>query len=410
MTRRAVRGLVPLLAACFGLAAPAPSWCVTTINVEIDYMITGGHSHRPSSDEIAAVVQMFACHGITLNAVVDDAISEVTLMTDGPDPNDFFTATGPNTFRSMKDLFFDHVGQAGWHYCIFGHQYQEDGGTTGSSGLAEGPGDDLVVTLGTAVGQIGTPFDRAATFAHELGHNLGLQHAGSQDENVTGPFKPIYASIMSYMFQLTGVRSHLKCLGVTGSLNLFKDLDYSNGRLPNVDENALDEDLGAGMTPVDWDCNGSVGGVIAHDLNDPDNDGKWCDAAGSRQVLSDFNDWAVVLASLSAQPGPFAVEHHEPCVTAEVALRTSAASDCAGGSPTLVSESCVDGQIVFVDPAYGGPQTGAGSSPFNTFLNAYNGSPDHSEIYFRPGTYHSGAGVLSRPLTLTGPLGFSVVP
>jgi len=33
---------------------------------------------------------------------------------------------------------------------------------SGSSGLAETGGDDLIVTLGTFTGQIGTPFDRAS--------------------------------------------------------------------------------------------------------------------------------------------------------------------------------------------------------------------------------------------------------
>ena len=67
---------VALLLAAF-FAKPGQLAAATVMNIEIDYMDstpTGGHSHGPQPDEIAAVVQMFACHGITLNIVVDQAI------------------------------------------------------------------------------------------------------------------------------------------------------------------------------------------------------------------------------------------------------------------------------------------------------------------------------------------------
>ena len=68
------------------------------------------------------------------------------------------------------------------HYCIFGHDHEgANCQVTGNSGLAETPGNDLVVTLGQFTNQVGTPFDRAATLAHEFGHNLGLTHCGAND-------------------------------------------------------------------------------------------------------------------------------------------------------------------------------------------------------------------------------------
>jgi hypothetical protein len=408
--RGGVAGAAGLLVLAIATTCVGPARAVTTINVEIDYMADGTHSHQPSTAEMNAVVQMFACHGITLNYVIDQQVPELALMTDGPDPRDFFTATGPGTFQSYRSQFFGHAGQPGWHYCIFGHNYQEDGGGTNSSGLAQRPGFNFVVTLGSAVGGVGTSFDRAATFAHELGHNLGLTHAGTQDEAVVGKFKPVYASIMSYMFQLRGVKTQLACLGLSSAYHRFKDLDYSDGRLPNVAENALDEGLGAGMHPVDWNCNGSVAGVVAQDLDDPDNDGRWCDAGGAFQVVSDTDDWAAVLAS--SEPNLFTKvwDGHEQCISPNAVLRTSAASNCSPAQPTLVSESCRVGDMVFVDPANGGTQTGAGATPFNSFPGAYSGAATQSVIYFRPGTYHSGSGVLNKPLTLAGPQPFTIVP
>ena len=45
----------------------------TQINVEIDWMDNGSHSHQPSTSEIDAVVQMFACQGITLNVDISNS-------------------------------------------------------------------------------------------------------------------------------------------------------------------------------------------------------------------------------------------------------------------------------------------------------------------------------------------------
>src|SRR5262249_33100780 len=131
----AVAALVAL-----GTARPAAA-IPSVINVEIDYMKDSTHSHRPQPAEIAAIVQMFACHGVTLNAVVDDSIPEVHTLTDGPSLGDFFTATGPGRFATLKAQYFDHPG-GGWHYCIFGHNYTADGSDTTSSGLGELLGDD----------------------------------------------------------------------------------------------------------------------------------------------------------------------------------------------------------------------------------------------------------------------------
>lgn len=162
----------------------------TTINVEIDYMVltgSGGHSHQPQQAEIDAVVQMFACHGITLNVVIDDPIGHITpirwatLPTTCTGDTTFFSCSGASSFATIKANNFDNTG-GGWHYCVFGHSYNCGSGLT-SCGIAEVSGDDLVVTLGTFAGGIGTAWDRASTFAHEL---------GTISDSHTRPVKPVW--------------------------------------------------------------------------------------------------------------------------------------------------------------------------------------------------------------------------
>ncbi len=86
----------------------------------------------------------------------------------------------------------------------------------GVSGVAELPGRYFMVTLGLWDHQVGTEFMQASTTLHELGHNLGLWHGGGAPQFSNLPTarantfvqpncKPNYFSIMSYVYQATGV-------------------------------------------------------------------------------------------------------------------------------------------------------------------------------------------------------------
>jgi hypothetical protein len=263
--------------ALLGFPAGAALAQLTTINVEIDYMVDTDHSHMPSGSEILAVKQMFACQGITLNFIIDDALTHRDVLRRDPGNNNNFFGynNGDDTFGGIKAANFDQG--AGWHYAVFGHQYQD---TTyvasGSSGLGEQPGDDFVVTLGTFTGEVGTAWDRAATFAHELGHNLGLGHAGLMDPSVVGTDVPNVPSIMTYFTQLLGVRTALQCNDVisdTNSETLFKELDFSHGRACGLNEASLVESRGMVRRVVeprgrDGDARGELrlGGGIVRDV------------------------------------------------------------------------------------------------------------------------------------------------
>jgi hypothetical protein len=401
--------LLPIFAALLVALAPdrASSTPPSTINVEIDYMATPHHSHKPQPNEIAAVVQMFACHGITLNVVVDESIAEVDTLKDGPLPNDFFTATGPKCFAPIKAAHFNHTG-GGWHYCIFGARYIADGQGNGSSGLGEILGDDFVVTLGPEfTDSIGTPWDRAATFAHELGHNLGLTHAGDQNVTLVGLFKPIYTSIMSYQFQLSGVRRQLMCLGLIDTTSTFKNLDYSNGFFPTVNESSLSEPRGVGIHAADWNCSGVIDGTVSQDLNGT----PWCGANGTLSTLDDYDDWSNIQDVTANLPLLARSTVSEPCAYApSIQVRSNNPNGCPSGQPAPLQEPCVQTAMFWVNSAYtGGTQNGKGDSPYKTLRDAYNAAPNGSVLYLQPGSY-SASGTLNRAMTLAGSGGVGVGP
>lgn len=285
----------------------------SVINVEVDIMAGPGHTHHLYPDEIAMLVGMFACNGITLHVEISDTIPEVAVI----DMSSTFATEGASGFKTIKDTWVDHAPGTGWHYCIMAHMYDLGGGATTSSGFAEIVGDDFIVTLGAWQGQTGSPFDRAGTFAHELGHNLSLRHAGGQSESFYTQYKTNYASVMTYRCQVSGVRRMNRCYEVVNLCHTapFRDLDYSHGLLPALDEAALIELDGAGLGAVDWDCDATIdGSPVAHDLGDY----YWCFATGTLGVSLDYDDWSNVVdvsylasvASLERRPGT-------PCLTLE---------------------------------------------------------------------------------------------
>ena len=192
-------------------------------------------------------------------------------------------------FAAIKATNFDVNRAKIFHYMVWGHQY--NGGT--SSGLSFGiAADSFIVTLG-GFPQHGTSNAKVGTFVHELGHNLGLRHGGNQNTN----YKPNYLSVMTYAFQIDGVPRVGDPKGYFG---------YSKADLPDLAESTLAEPDGLGDNqakqfrtkwfcpagslvtspgradkPLDWNCNGSIDGEVAVDLNDDD----------GLTTLSGFRDW-----------------------------------------------------------------------------------------------------------------------
>jgi hypothetical protein len=175
-------------------------------------------------------------------------------------------------------LFILEARKLVYRYCIFAFS------TNGSSGVTENEpdhlgGNDIMVTLGFWSPPGGTEMEKAATFMHELGHSLGLQHGGDDGVN----YKPNYVSIMNYAWQFK----------YDWNPSFWWGLNYSTTALPALNENSLDENVGLNpqpgtiktMTvpfsgpdrqihyaflvpnmPVDWDTNGSFT-TVQQDLN-----------------------------------------------------------------------------------------------------------------------------------------------
>lgn len=404
-----MRTALPALASLAALLAASPA-TADTFRIEIDYMVetgAGAHSHMPTAAEVQAVVQMFACQGHTLIVDVDDPLTHHDVLLLNPnDASDFFGYSGAAaTFGKLKSDNFDNG--AGWHYCIFGHNYQDSNyNTTTSSGLGEMSGDDFLVSLGSFANEIGTAFDRAATLAHEFGHNLGLGHCGTMncganpnDIDWVGQSPVNVASIMSYMYQLTGVRTNLVCQNMSfDEAALFKEIDYSHGTLCSLDESALDETFGTGMSSVDWDCSSTISGVVAQDLNG--GSGGWCGASGQQTWMYDYDEWSNI--SSSAKYKTLAQLDDLPtvsCITVEEWRDVQSKVVCP--QPALATESCISGQMFYLDPAADASADGRCSDPFNSVTNAHSNASSGSVFFLKPGTYdESSALILDRRVKL----------
>ena len=267
------------------------------IFVEVDYM----QGYQPSQTAINAVISAFSkspvpnpngINGINLHVPTDEQIPFHANMNIWQDFDSnktayFGTATERSSSNAANIL---NAKKFVYHYNLWIDQ--QTGGTY--SGIAELPGNDFVVSLGSNIGTIDW---QEGTFMHELGHNLGLHHGGNVDTNC----KPNYLSVMSYSRQISDLIS-------------IRNLDYSNSTLASLDESNLSEPAGIsaitpaqttafwnGTTtsltktgiPVDWNGNGiyTDTGVI-QDINLIPN--KCTIDTPPHEVENGYNDWATL--------------------------------------------------------------------------------------------------------------------
>ena len=225
-----------------------------------------------------------------------------------------------------------------YRYVFFGESI---GGPTGR---AEVWGNDAIIALSAYTNGVGSQDEQAGTFMHELGHLLNLDHGGArwlQPTTATNPAvlgqssincKPNYISVMPYHRQLPG--SYLNQASVGGAGGWV--LDYSPGRLANLDELNLNEGNGlvsnavagspvprlvwgtpgvspyykgganlitlggsgtpppllASATDVSWDGDAIATEAFSNSRKDINNFGIFGCMASTNTILSDGNDWA----------------------------------------------------------------------------------------------------------------------
>jgi hypothetical protein len=118
---------------------------------------------------------------------------------------DFTDADDPNkkigSFWKLKAENFDKTRKNLYHYAIWGSEQIQ---TTNWSGVSNVDfdhtkvGDSFIITLSRFPKSYQTVQSQAATFVHELGHDLGQKHGGTNHSD----YKPNYWSDMSYTWQL----------------------------------------------------------------------------------------------------------------------------------------------------------------------------------------------------------------
>jgi hypothetical protein len=229
-------------------------------------------NHLPDAGAISDVVAAFANapvvnpggnsgslqpDGVQLHVLVDNEIPLVTFMPFNTDDNGTPGDTSDDTlgFHDTKNQWFgtnDEVGRQSdgsldgtvcsgclgtaeqvltlkrqvYHWGLWGNEQAD---SPGSTGTGEVNGNDFWVTLGSFAGGVGSRDDQAATFMHELGHNLGLHHGGPAGALMN--CKPHLFSVMNYAYQLNDWAED-------------RPLDYSRQTDFIIDTNYLSEESG----------------------------------------------------------------------------------------------------------------------------------------------------------------------
>jgi hypothetical protein len=262
------------------------------IFVEMDYMRrdTATNGLGPSDAVLRGIEAVFAAAPVTN----PDGLTGINihLIRGNEVQHDADLHPYIEEFTRIKRNHFDQNRAPAFHYMIWADGYRRGS----SSGVSmDIPHSDFIVTLGKWNGGAGgTDTQKIGTFIHELGHNLGRMHGGSEHQNR----KPNHLSVMNYLFQMRGIPR-----------NGMRVFDYQPFTLPALNEANLVESDGLGKAPalvgystiffsgsgeidvachdsIDWNGQGSIDTVVVSaDLNGDEE---------LKKLLETPNEWAAL--------------------------------------------------------------------------------------------------------------------
>jgi uncharacterized repeat protein (TIGR01451 family) len=329
---------------------PGANWQHKDMYVQVDWMdcsVPGSqpcatpHNEKPLDQSLADVVTAFAAapvpnpdgtEGINLHILPGQAVphADVLSFTDtwtgytgalnhfddiklgtglcGNPANHGYFGTDAQRISAKCDQIMQYLRYV-YRYALFAHTFKE---STGSSGIAELPGNDFMVTVSTwSPASVAAAGGREAlesgTFMHEMGHTLNLHHGGGDDINC----KPNYLSVMNYALQFPAI-------------DPTRPLDYSSFKF-DLDEQHLNETAGVQLAagaparnviysnaagkvvtpmplagrPIDWNLNSSIDADISAVINNIRAVG--CSTTAV-QALSGYDDWANLKIDFHATP------------------------------------------------------------------------------------------------------------
>jgi hypothetical protein len=221
-------------------------------------------------------------------------------------------------FMAVRAANFNANRARIFHYMIWAANLAPCFGST--SGISNGiPASEFIVSLDGWTSD-GTPDVRVGTFIHELGHNLGLFHGGNENKNR----KPNYLSVMSYNHQTMGVPR-------TGGIAPY--FGYSHWDLPDLNENALNENVGLNSAFVNtWRARWMCGGTLTTGVNTANGPTPWnCDGDttdnplvrdinndGATNTLTGHKDWGGLVYNGGVVGGVSEFELERPMETHNV--------------------------------------------------------------------------------------------
>ena len=223
---------------------------------DVYYEIDCKSGFCPTAAELTYIKGRFNAQGINMHLMVD----QTGIAIDNPlgvwsdadaDQNNDFRAIklnnyGTNAERTQAggDLgdgkaLFTLKSQA-VRYLLFVQNIGTAGG--GPTGIAEFKGNDAVVAIDSLpVAAADEDETMIGTIMHEIGHNLGLLHGGTDDVNC----KPNYISVMNYNRQIPHSKMPVPAINAATGVGWYGDYSLGNFQLKrgttnvNFDENNL---------------------------------------------------------------------------------------------------------------------------------------------------------------------------